>query len=116
MPSLDAPGIEGFGYRLRAARLRLQAERVSGVTQAALGSAVEVTEGAYGHWENGRAYPDLPTVVQLAALLGVNPAWLAFGEGKRDADADATLSVRAKEMTGFEIQTAKPAKKRGKSA
>lgn len=35
-----------------------------------------------GQYEGGGDVPDLSTVEQLAAVLGVSPCWLAFGEGK----------------------------------
>ena len=34
-----------------------------------------------GQYEGGKEEPDLRTVEQRAAVLGVSPCWLAFGEG-----------------------------------
>lgn len=63
--------------RLRAAR---QAARM---TQSAVGSALDPqhTRKNVCKWEMGHTEPSLATVEQLAAVLGVSPCWLAFGEG-----------------------------------
>lgn len=95
MATSNVKGIAGLGYRLKKARFALSGLRVEKVTQADLGEAVGVTEGAYGHWENGRGFPDLPTAVRLAELLGVTPVWLVFGEGMEQSGRAAALGERA---------------------
>ena len=64
--------------RLRAAR---QTERL---TLAKLGAALDPPHGrtAVCEWEQGRCEPSLATIEQLAAALGVEPCWLAFGCGE----------------------------------
>ena len=63
--------------RLRAAR---QAARM---TQGAVGAKLDQqhTRKNVCKWEHGQTEPNLRTVEQLAAVLGVSPCWLAFGEG-----------------------------------
>ena len=67
--------------RLRAAR---QAARM---TQGAMGSRLDPqhTRKNVCKWEHGQTEPNLRTVEQLAAVLGVSPCWLAFGLSQDEA-------------------------------
>jgi transcriptional regulator with XRE-family HTH domain len=63
------------------------------------------SESVY-NWEGGSTIPGEANMAKLAALLRVTPAYLRYG-----------VESRANEMIdGFTAETAKPAKKRGKSA
>lgn len=49
-------------------KLRLE----KGYTQADLANALYVTQQAVSLWETGKGYPDVPTLKQLAKILGTN--------------------------------------------
>jgi transcriptional regulator with XRE-family HTH domain len=109
MTTTNSPGLAGFGYRLKAARKALEAHRVTErVTQSAIGAVLGLSEAAYGHWEKGRALPDLKTVVELSALLGVRPAWLAFGDGEREAGEATFGQIK---VTGVSVEATSRARK-----
>lgn len=67
-----------FAERLREKR------RQVGLTQAAVATALEVTQPTVTRWEAGVSLPDLAQIAQLAELLTCNPGWLAFGEQGED--------------------------------
>lgn len=72
-----------FGQRVLRARLefgaRLRTPRQ--VSQTEIAEAMGVSKATVSNWEHGLKEPaDLGTITKLAFVLGVRPAWLAFGE------------------------------------
>jgi DNA-binding XRE family transcriptional regulator len=57
-----------IGARLWAARRRLD------LTQAALGDLVGVNQTTIGRWEVGASLPDVVQLLELCAVLELNPA------------------------------------------
>jgi SOS-response transcriptional repressor LexA len=56
-----------------------------GITQEALANEMGITRGAITHYLAGRRVPPLNQFAKLAAILKVQPAWLQFGESKKEA-------------------------------
>lgn len=51
----------------------------------------ELTRAAYAQWEVGLTTPDIERVRAAAQVLGVTPAYLAFGDGVGGTAADDTV-------------------------
>ena len=91
------PANEGFAQRAREARRRWALERDAELTYAAIGEQVAAITGrdkAYSHqavrgWFVEGQEPDFPTVAALARVLGVEAAWLAFGETQHGSPASS---------------------------
>ena len=62
-----------IGTRLREARIS------KGLTQVELGKLAGTNQAAIQKIENGKVW-NPPVVAELASALGVNPAWLQWGE------------------------------------
>lgn len=62
-------------------RLR-QARESIGISQAAVALSLVPPKrrSSIGRYESGHDEPSLATIAQLAAVLGVSPCWLAFGD------------------------------------
>lgn len=75
-------GPEYVGERLRLAR------REKGLTQDQLGKDSGTNQAVIQKIENGRSHRPRQ-IMQIAAVLQVNPAWLQFGEpwAKKDLPA-----------------------------
>lgn len=73
----------GFGDRLAEARRKAgrYASPPRSFTQTDIASHVGVTGAAVSAWEAGRNEPTMYVVQRIAALMGISPGWLAFGEG-----------------------------------
>ena len=56
-----------------------EARKAKGCTQKYLADLVNVTRAAVGQWELDLNVPTLANAVRVAEVLGVDPAWLAFG-------------------------------------
>jgi transcriptional regulator with XRE-family HTH domain len=67
--------VEMIGRRLRRAR----AER--GITQVELAARTGVAHSTIVRIERGQARPKIETLGRFAEALGVDPKWLAFGDG-----------------------------------
>lgn len=67
-----------IGERLKLAR------RNANMTQKQLATAVDAKQGAISDLENGRNNSSTK-IVEMALALGVNPKWLASGQGKATA-------------------------------
>jgi transcriptional regulator with XRE-family HTH domain len=72
----------GLGQRILQARLHMGARRGRAVTQVEVADAMGVQQGTVGRWEKGIKEPDLETIARLAAVLNVDPRWLAFGDSQ----------------------------------
>ena len=68
---------EAIAKRLRQARL------AKGMSQHDVGCGLNPPQRRHeiSRYECNRATPNVLTLQQLAAVLGVSPCWLAFGEG-----------------------------------
>lgn len=64
-----------FGRRLAERRVALR------ITQEEMARRMGVSRTAYHSWESGTFEPGLDRIRALACVLGVPPAWLAFGDG-----------------------------------
>jgi SOS-response transcriptional repressor LexA len=60
-----------------------------GLTQEELANKLGVTRSAVAHYVQGTRHPPLRQVINLAAILKVNPAWLQFG---KDQDTPVSSS------------------------
>lgn len=69
-------------------RLR-KARKAADLTRRALEQKAGGTNGAVLYIETGRRIPTVATLARLAAVLGVRPAWLAYGLGEQ-APGDTT--------------------------
>jgi len=77
--------LRGLRYNLRMLSQRLKTARAQrGMSQQSVALSLDPPKHrqSIGQYESGGDVPDLKTVEQLAAVLGVSPCWLAFGEGK----------------------------------
>ena len=63
------------GRRIREAR------KASRVTQVELAARTGVAHSTLVRIERGQARPRIETVAKFAEALGVDPRWLAFGDG-----------------------------------
>ena len=62
---INTADIKNIGYNVK--RLRTQ----KGLTQTAVADVIHVTPQAVSRWETGACYPDLGSLVLLAALFEV---------------------------------------------
>lgn len=69
-----------YGARLRAARI------AAGLSQAEFGDLANLNRASVGFLESGRHQLAVDTAARYAELLGVDPAWLAFGDAASGAD------------------------------
>lgn len=67
--------MDELGTRLRRTR------REQDVTQQALAEQTGLSYQAINRIERGHTSPKLDTIAKLAAALGVDMKWLAFGDG-----------------------------------
>ena len=67
---------EAIAKRLREAR------QAAGMSQHAVGSGLNPPQrrNEISRYERNGATPNVLTIEQLAAVLGVSPCWLAFGD------------------------------------
>ena len=70
-----------FARRLRKARREMGEARDREVLLKEMAAAVGQKPVTVGRWVSGEREPDFESTGKLAAFLGVNPAWLAFGIG-----------------------------------
>jgi phage repressor protein C with HTH and peptisase S24 domain len=70
--------MENIGTRIEALRI----ER--GLTKSDIWKAAGLSSGAYSHWMNGGALKG-ETLIKVANILKVHPAWLETGKGQRDS-------------------------------
>lgn len=76
----DESNLSTFGGRLRAAREGRE------MTQAQLAEQMGTTNSVVSRWEtNQGGMPRHATAELMGVLLGVEPAWLMFGTGRRNA-------------------------------
>lgn len=69
----------GLRDRLRQARQELTPRRGGYVSQETLAAEVGVSGVTLGNYESGTTEPSLEMIERLAKVLGVSPAFLAFG-------------------------------------
>lgn len=72
---------------------------------AQLQEQVELSRSAYCMYESGDVVPNLAKIVQIAAALRCDPAWLAFGKGNRSEIEEIDFSPDTTEFvtTGFQV-------------
>ena len=76
-----------FGERVLQARLRLSVLMRRKLSQNDVAEMMGVAQPTFGRWETGAKEPqDLATLERLAAVLRVNPEWLAFGRGEMEIE------------------------------
>ena len=77
---IKAQKVKTFAERLVVARQQMGVRLGRDVLQKEIAEEMSVGESAYSQWENGVREPrKLETYEKLAAILGVDPGWLAFG-------------------------------------
>lgn len=111
-----------FGARLKEARLAAGHRRVKDLTKAEVARKIGVSKQAYGPYEDGVSLPDHRGQRLLAAVLGVNPAWLVWGEGEREATsippevaAELERVIEAMQAAAKKPGRSKPTPRRPKS-
>lgn len=75
--------VNGFALRLIEARTKRPDPKELPWSQEKLASLLNMSQGAIGHLESGRTRPP-KDVSKFATVLGVNPLWLATGEGSKE--------------------------------
>jgi transcriptional regulator with XRE-family HTH domain len=78
---------ETLGARLQRAR------RAAGTTQDMLALRAHMSRANLSNIENGRQTPSLDKVEQLAQVLKVDPAWLAWGRPLPDSLGPPAVSA-----------------------
>jgi len=73
-------GVRDFGRRVFQARKALEQRLGRTVPQTEIAERMGVHGVTVGSWEKGAKEPGLDTIEKLAGVLGVSPAWLAWGE------------------------------------
>lgn len=68
--------MDDFATRLRLFRLE------KGISQLKMAKKIGVAQNTYSRYESGKTAPDFKFVYKLRDLFGVNPDWLATGEGE----------------------------------
>lgn len=66
-----------------------------GLTQQQFADSLGLTKGAVNHWLTGRYALRFEHIEQVSAILGVSPAWLAFGHGPVEQDAVQIADILA---------------------
>lgn len=61
------------------------ARKARGLSQELLAERMNVSRGACGHWERGKALPSTEHLTELATILNVRMEWLATGKGDMNA-------------------------------
>ncbi len=105
----------GFAKRLFEALILHSGRQGRMVRHTELGEAIAqamqreqpLTGAAVGRWFRGVAMPDIPTVRAVAAVLGVDPGWLAFG------DDSAAPGPQGPDVAEFIPPSPKAERKRG---
>lgn len=75
-----------FAKRLLEARLNYAARLGRVVGQTELARKLKVSPQSWSGWELGRTEPALAVIEDVAALLGVDPRWLAFGPQEHETN------------------------------
>ena len=72
------------GGRLREARevWSWEHREQPSMTQGRLSELMRVNQSTVSSWERNAAALTIPAIEEIAAILGVSPSWLAFGEGE----------------------------------
>ncbi|AHG92103.1 hypothetical protein J421_4636 (plasmid) [Gemmatirosa kalamazoonensis] len=69
-----------LGARLKQARRQKAAREGRDYTQAALAQDASVAPVSVSRYESNVQEPSLELIQRMAAVLGVSPGWLAFGD------------------------------------
>ncbi len=86
---------------------RIQRARKSrGLSQELLAERLQVSRGACGHWERGKALPSTEHLAMLASILNIRLEWLMSGVGSMEtinhiADSPAQSYSTAR----YDVQT-----------
>ena len=62
-----------------------QLRKSFGYTQSELANKLNLNQTTVGKWENGKAVPDYPTLINLAKLYGVSTDYL-LGNGQNNVE------------------------------
>ena len=81
-----------FGKRVFQARKALEQRLGRAVPQTEIGELMGVHGVTVGSWEKGTKEPSLETIARLAGILGVSPAWLAWGGTYEAAPPGETIA------------------------
>ena len=60
------------------------ARKSRGLSQELLAERINVSRGACGHWERGKALPSTEHLTELANVLNVRLEWLLTGNGEME--------------------------------
>lgn len=66
-----------------AERIKL-ARKNRGLSQELLAERINISRGACGHWERGKALPSTEHLSKLASILNVRLDWLMSGQGEME--------------------------------
>lgn len=74
--------------------------KAKGMTQAELGTELNVTFQAVSKWERGESYPDFDTMSRLAKLFGVP---LSYFENDEDGETAATVTAAQESVSAPKV-------------
>ena len=75
--------------------------KAKGMTQAELGTELNVTFQAVSKWERGESYPDFDTMSRLAKLFGVP---LSYFENDEDGETAATVTAAQESVSAPKVR------------
>lgn len=87
----QVPKRQTLGGRIAQARRELGVREHRDVSQLDLAAAVGVSPATLSRWESDLSAPRDEAFVTLAKVLGVDPGYLRYGGGTREAAEDVSL-------------------------
>ncbi len=77
------------------------ARKSRGLSQELVAERMQISRGACGHWERGKALPSTDHLTQLAQVLNVRIDWLITGHGEMEQDYCVEESPSSPYSTAF---------------
>lgn len=62
----------------------IHARKTRGLSQELLAERMNISRGACGHWERGKALPSTEHLRKLAEILNIRIDWLISGQGEME--------------------------------
>lgn len=80
-----------LGKRIAQARRELGVREQRDVTQLDLAQAVGTTSASLSEWESDKKVPREESLLRLAKVLGVTPAYLRYGYGRAATEVSESI-------------------------
>jgi transcriptional regulator with XRE-family HTH domain len=103
LPEAESVAPPTFGKRLSQARRELAVTREDDVSPIDLARELEVAPATVYSWEADEKTPRRDTLERLAALLGVTPGWLLFGQSPKAAPPAQQLLVAEGKKESYQV-------------